>query len=78
MCPSSTYKVLVVNPTVPVNSVSELVAYLKKEPGKYTFSSADFGTPAHLIGVMFELETGMERLKAPTCWLHEVAMAKPS
>ena len=49
MCPSSTYKVLVVNPTVPVNSVSELVAYLKKEPGKYTFSSADSARPRILL-----------------------------
>jgi tripartite-type tricarboxylate transporter receptor subunit TctC len=39
------YNVLVVNPSVPVNSVAELIAYLKKDPGKYTFSSGGFGTP---------------------------------
>ena len=33
------YNVLVVNPKVPVNSVAELIAYLKQEPGKHTFSS---------------------------------------
>src|SRR5215470_9397207 len=32
------YNVLVVHPSVPVHSVAELIAYLKKDPGKYTFS----------------------------------------
>jgi len=36
------YNVLVVNPSVPVHSVSELIAFLKKDPGKYTFSSGGF------------------------------------
>jgi tripartite-type tricarboxylate transporter receptor subunit TctC len=59
------YNVLVVNPNVPVNTVSELVAYLKKNPGKHTFSSGGFGTPAHLLGEMFKLETGVEATHVP-------------
>src|SRR6266849_4418292 len=59
------YNVLVVNPSVPVNSVAELIAYLKKDPGKYTFSSGGFGTPAHLIGEMFKLETGVQATHVP-------------
>jgi tripartite-type tricarboxylate transporter receptor subunit TctC len=59
------YNVLVVNPKVPVNSVSELVAYLKKDPDKYTFSSGGFGTPAHLIGELFKLETGVQTTHVP-------------
>jgi tripartite-type tricarboxylate transporter receptor subunit TctC len=59
------YNVLVVNPSVPVNSVSELVAYLKKDPGKHTFSSGGFGTPAHLIGELFKLETGVDATHVP-------------
>jgi len=59
------YNVLVVNPSVPVNSVAELVAYLKKDPGKYTFSSGGFGTPAHLIGELFKLETGVQATHVP-------------
>lgn len=59
------YNVLVVNPSVPVNSVEELVAYLKKDPGKYTFSSGGFGTPAHLIGELFKLETGVQTTHVP-------------
>jgi tripartite-type tricarboxylate transporter receptor subunit TctC len=59
------YNVLVVNPSVPVHSVKELVEYLKRNPGKHTFSSGGFGTPAHLIGEMFKLETGVEATHVP-------------
>jgi tripartite-type tricarboxylate transporter receptor subunit TctC len=59
------YNVLVTNPMVPVHSVAELIAYLKKDPGKYTFSSGGFGTPAHLLGEMFKLETGVQTTHVP-------------
>ena len=59
------YNILVVNPSVPVHSVSELIAYLKKDPGKHTFSSGGFGTPAHLLGELFKLETGVQATHVP-------------
>jgi tripartite-type tricarboxylate transporter receptor subunit TctC len=59
------YNVLVVNPSVPVNSVDELIAYLKKDGGKHTFSSGGFGTPAHLLGELFKLETGVPAVHVP-------------
>src|ERR1700730_1175451 len=59
------YNVLVVNPSVPVNSVAELIAYLKNDTGKHTFSSGGFGTPAHLLGELFKLETGVEATHVP-------------
>jgi tripartite-type tricarboxylate transporter receptor subunit TctC len=59
------YNVLVVNPSVPANSVAELIAYLKKDPGKRTFSSGGFGTPAHLLGELFKLETGVQATHVP-------------
>ncbi|HKA78830.1 MAG TPA: tripartite tricarboxylate transporter substrate binding protein, partial [Xanthobacteraceae bacterium] len=59
------YNVLVVNPSVPVHSVAELIAYLKKDPGRYTFSSGGFGTPAHLLGELFKLETGVQTTHVP-------------
>ncbi len=62
---STSYNVLVVNPAVPAKSVSELVALLKREPDKFTFSSGGFGTPAHLIGEMFKLETGTRATHVP-------------
>ena len=59
------YNVLVVNPSIPVHSVAELVAYLKKDPGKHTFSSGGFGTPAHLLGELFKLEAGVDATHVP-------------
>jgi tripartite-type tricarboxylate transporter receptor subunit TctC len=62
---SSSYNVLVVTPSFPVKSVAELVAMLKQHPGKFNFSSAGFGTPAHLIGEMFKLQTGVSATHVP-------------
>ncbi len=59
------FNVLVVNPSIPVNTVAELVAFLKKAPGKHTFSSGGFGTPAHLLGELFKLETGVDTTHVP-------------
>jgi len=62
---SVSYNVLVVNPSVPANSVSELVSLLKSRPDQFTFSSGGFGTPAHLIGEMFKLQTGVRATHVP-------------
>jgi tripartite-type tricarboxylate transporter receptor subunit TctC len=59
------YNVLVVNPKLPVQSVAELIEFLKKNPDKHTFSSGGFGTPAHLMGEMFKLETGVKTTHVP-------------
>jgi len=45
--------------------VAELVAFLKKDPGKHTFSSGGFGTPAHLLGELFKLEAGVQTTHVP-------------
>jgi tripartite-type tricarboxylate transporter receptor subunit TctC len=62
---STGYNVLVVHPSVPAHSVAELVDFLKKNPGKHTFSSGGFGTPAHLLGELFKLETGVQATHVP-------------
>jgi tripartite-type tricarboxylate transporter receptor subunit TctC len=62
---STSYNVLVVNPSVPAKSVSDLVALVKGQPDKLTFSSGGFGTPAHLIGEMFKLQTGTRATHVP-------------
>jgi tripartite-type tricarboxylate transporter receptor subunit TctC len=46
---------IVVNPQVPANTLPELIALLKKEPGKFSYGSDGNGTASHL---------GMEILKA--------------
>ncbi len=59
------YNVLVVHPSVPARSVSELVALLKSQPDKFNFSSGGFGTPAHLLGELFKLRTGVRATHVP-------------
>jgi tripartite-type tricarboxylate transporter receptor subunit TctC len=62
---SVSYNVLVVNPSVPANTVAELIALLKSQPDKLTFSSGGFGTPAHLIAEQFKLQTGVRAQHVP-------------
>jgi tripartite-type tricarboxylate transporter receptor subunit TctC len=62
---ATAYHVLVVHPSVPANSLAELVALLKSQPDKLTFSSGGFGTPAHLAGEMFKLQTGVRATHVP-------------
>jgi tripartite-type tricarboxylate transporter receptor subunit TctC len=62
---SKSYNVLVVNPSVQARSVSELVALIKSQPDKLNFSSGGVGTPAHLIGEMFKLQTGGRAAHVP-------------
>jgi tripartite-type tricarboxylate transporter receptor subunit TctC len=62
---SKSYTVLVTTPSLPVNSLNELVALLKSKPGQLNFSSAGFGTPSHLIGEMFALQAGVRATHVP-------------
>jgi tripartite-type tricarboxylate transporter receptor subunit TctC len=62
---ATAYHVLVVHPSVPANSLPELVALLKNQPDKLTFSSGGFGTPAHLAGEQFKLQTGVRATHVP-------------
>ena len=62
---ASAYHILVVTPSVPAKTLGEFVALLKREPDKFTFSSGGFGTPAHLAGEMFKLQTGVHSTHVP-------------
>ena len=57
--------VLVVNPQVPVNSVPELIAYAKANPGKLNFASSGSGTSIHLSGELFKTMTGVQMTHVP-------------
>ena len=57
--------ILVVNPSVPANTVSELVAYAKANPGKVNFSSGGIGVLPHLIGEMFKARAGIDIVHVP-------------
>ena len=57
--------VLVVNPSLPVNSVQELIAYAKANPNKLNFASSGNGTSIHLSGELFKTMTGVQMTHVP-------------
>ena len=52
--------VMVVNPTVPVKTVSEFISYAKANPGKINMASAGPGTASHLYGELFKVMADMD------------------
>jgi tripartite-type tricarboxylate transporter receptor subunit TctC len=59
------FYVMEVNPSVPVKSVPEFIAYAKAHPGKINMASAGSGTPQHVAGELFKLMTGVEMVHVP-------------
>jgi tripartite-type tricarboxylate transporter receptor subunit TctC len=56
---------LVVNPSLPANSLKELVALAKKQPGKLNYASAGIGSTTHLAMEMLKLASGTFLLHIP-------------
>ena len=57
--------VLVVNPSLPVKSVMELVALVKSKPGAMTYASAGIGTQHHVNAELLKTLTGIEMTHVP-------------
>jgi tripartite-type tricarboxylate transporter receptor subunit TctC len=57
--------VMEVNPSVPVQSVPEFIAYAKANPGKVNYASAGSGTPQHVGAELFKLMTGVDMVHVP-------------
>jgi tripartite-type tricarboxylate transporter receptor subunit TctC len=57
--------VMEVNPTLPVKTVAEFVAYARQNPGKLNFGSAGTGGTIHLAGEMFKQMAGIEMTHVP-------------
>jgi tripartite-type tricarboxylate transporter receptor subunit TctC len=51
------YNVLVAHPSVPAKSTADLVKLLKAQPGKMSYATGGLGTPAHMTGELFKIET---------------------
>jgi tripartite-type tricarboxylate transporter receptor subunit TctC len=60
-----TPNVLVASPQFPANSVAELIAYLKKNPGKVTFASSGVGSSDHLTAELFWQKSGTSGAHIP-------------
>jgi tripartite-type tricarboxylate transporter receptor subunit TctC len=57
--------VVVVNPSVPVKTIPELIAYAKANPGKLNLASPGSGSTPHLAGVLFNMMTGVDMVHVP-------------
>jgi tripartite-type tricarboxylate transporter receptor subunit TctC len=57
--------VLVVNPSVPVKTIAQFIAYAKANPGKINCASAGIGTSLHLAAELFKSMTGVDLTHVP-------------
>jgi tripartite-type tricarboxylate transporter receptor subunit TctC len=62
---ASVTNVLVVHPSVPAQTVEELVALSKRQPGTLNFASPSTGAAGHLVGEMFKARTGADLTHVP-------------
>lgn len=57
--------VLVVNPSVPVKTVAEVVSYIKERPGQINYASYGMGSTPHLAAALFQSLTGTQLVQIP-------------
>ena len=56
---------LAVHPTLPANSVKELIDLVRANPGKYNYGSVGIASASHLIGEYFNFVTGLKMVHVP-------------
>jgi len=59
------FQVMEVNPSLPVKTVAEFIAYAKANPGKLNMASAGNGSITHVSGELFKMMTGVNMLHVP-------------
>jgi tripartite-type tricarboxylate transporter receptor subunit TctC len=57
--------VMEINPSVPVHTVPELIAYAKANPGKINMASGGIGTPLHVAGELFKMMAEVDMFHVP-------------
>jgi len=62
---ASTPFILAVHPSVPVNSVGELIKLAKSKPGALNYGSGGSGTPPHLATELFKATAGIDIVHVP-------------
>jgi tripartite-type tricarboxylate transporter receptor subunit TctC len=66
--------VLVVNPSLPVQSVADLISFAKAHPGSLTYGSGGAGSPHQLFAEMFKSITGIEMTHVPYKAAHRLSL----
>jgi tripartite-type tricarboxylate transporter receptor subunit TctC len=57
--------VVVVNPSLPIKTIPELIAYAKANPGKLNMASSGNGSTIHMSGELFKMITGINMVHVP-------------
>jgi tripartite-type tricarboxylate transporter receptor subunit TctC len=57
--------VMMINPSVPANTVSEFIAYAKANPAKINMGSGGTGSPFHVAGELFKMMAGVDMVDVP-------------
>ena len=57
--------VMVVHPSLPINSVPEFIAYAKANPGRINMASAGIGSGTHMTGELFKMMAGVDLVHVP-------------
>jgi tripartite-type tricarboxylate transporter receptor subunit TctC len=57
--------VLVANPAIPADNLKALIAFLRANPGKYSYASPGVGTTGHLLGELLKLSQNIELVYVP-------------
>ena len=56
---------MLVNPSFPVKTVPEFIAYAKANPGKINMASAGTGSGPHVVGELFKMMAGVDLVHVP-------------
>jgi tripartite-type tricarboxylate transporter receptor subunit TctC len=65
ICSAKLAYVVVVNPSVPVTTIPEFIAYAKASPGKMNYGSAGPGTPQNIACELFKMMAGVDLVHVP-------------
>src|ERR1700745_2058802 len=65
VCADRLAYVVVVNPSVPVTTIPEFIAYAKERPGQINYGSAGHGTPQNIACELFKMMAGVNLVHVP-------------
>ena len=57
--------IISVHPSLPAQTVQDLIALIKANPGKFSYASGGVGSPGHLVGEQFRLQLGLDLVHVP-------------
>ena len=57
--------IISVHPSVPAQTIQELIALIKANPGKYSYASGGVGSPGHLVGEQFRMQLSLDLIHVP-------------